>query len=159
VFDDEPFAAAVAAARFVDLFEGRDPAACEAPWAVEPLPGVVTDEGESADELIGVVGVWRTTFEPPFRYRGEHCHEIGWRLAREWWGRGLVTEAAATCLQHARTLGIPEVVAFTSVGNRRSRAVMERLGMRRDDSADFDHPRVREGDPRRQHVVYRTNWG
>ncbi len=35
---------------------------------------------------------------------------------------------------------------------------MTRLGMLRDASADFEHPRVPVGDPRRRHVVFRTNW-
>jgi RimJ/RimL family protein N-acetyltransferase len=45
--------------------------------------------------------------------------------------------------------------------NRRSRAVMERLGMCRDAAGDFDHPRVPAGHPLRRHVLYRlrrTDW-
>jgi len=33
--------------------------------------------------------------------------------------------------------------------------VMERLGMRRDASGDFEHPNVPEGHPLRPHVLYR----
>jgi ribosomal-protein-alanine N-acetyltransferase len=33
---------------------------------------------------------------------------------------------------------------------------MERIGMARDPGADFDHPRVPEGDPLRRHVLYRA---
>lgn len=42
---------------------------------------------------------------------------------------------------------------------RRSRSVMERLGMSRDPSGDFDHPRVPEGNRLRPHVLYRLSAG
>jgi RimJ/RimL family protein N-acetyltransferase len=47
------------------------------------------------------------------------------------------------------------VVSFTVPLNRRSRAVMERLGMSRDEAGDFDHPRLPAGHPLRRHVLYR----
>jgi RimJ/RimL family protein N-acetyltransferase len=65
--------------------------------------------------------------------------EVGWRLRRSAWGRGWATEAARECLRFAfEELGREEVVSFTVVGNRRSRAVMERLGMRV--LTHYDHP-------------------
>jgi len=82
--------------------------------------------------------------------------EIGWRLARSSWGRGYATEAARACLDFAfRNLGLSEVVAFTVPANARSRAVMERLGMRHDAAGDFDHPRLPAGHPLQRHVLYR----
>ncbi len=39
--------------------------------------------------------------------------------------------------------------------NVRSRAVMERIGMTRDASDDFDHPNMPDGHPLRRHVLYR----
>ena len=84
------------------------------------------------------------------------CAEIGWRLAAAHWGRGYATEAALAVLVHAwDVLGLAEVVSFTSVGNARSRAVMERLGLRRDPADDFDHPNLPPGHPLRPHVLYR----
>jgi RimJ/RimL family protein N-acetyltransferase len=59
------------------------------------------------------------------------CVEIGWALRQEVWGRGYATEIGRAGLDHAfSVLGVEEVVAFTEVHNVRSRAVMERLGMR-----------------------------
>jgi RimJ/RimL family protein N-acetyltransferase len=46
-------------------------------------------------------------------------------------------------------------VSMTTVENRRSRAVMERLGFSRDPADDFPHPRLAKGDPLRPHVLYR----
>ncbi len=39
--------------------------------------------------------------------------------------------------------------------NRASWQVMERLGMTRDPTEDFDHPSRPEGDALRRHVLYR----
>jgi len=112
-------------------------------WAVE-----VREQGE----FIGFVGLSEPSFEAHFT----PCTEIGWRLARSSWGRGYATEAARACLDFAfRSLGLSEVVAFTVPANARSRAVMERLGMRHDAAGDFDHPRLPAGHPLQRHVLYR----
>ena len=82
--------------------------------------------------------------------------EIGWRLAPEFWNRGLATEGAAAVVKVAfEEFRLDQVVAFTATTNIRSRRVMEKLGMRRDPSDDFDHPRIPEGHPLRRHVLYR----
>ena len=85
------------------------------------------------------------------------CVEIGWRLARPDWGKGLASEAAGRALQIGfETLGLTEIVSFTAVGNQRSRAVMERIGMR-NANQDFEHPGVPEGHPLRLHCLYRIS--
>jgi ribosomal-protein-alanine N-acetyltransferase len=52
--------------------------------------------------------------------------------------------------------GLEEIVSMTTVRNRRSRAVMERLGMTRDPADDFEFPTIPPGDPLRPHVLYRV---
>jgi RimJ/RimL family protein N-acetyltransferase len=112
-------------------------------WAVE-MPGVAP--------FIGAVGLLDVTMDVPFA----PTVEIGWRLARPYWGQGLATEAASACLDHAfRVLGLPEVVAFAVPPNAASQAVMRRLGMTRDEAEDFQHPRLPQGDPLRLHRLYR----
>ncbi|MEW9836675.1 GNAT family N-acetyltransferase [Mesorhizobium marinum] len=83
--------------------------------------------------------------------------EIGWRLAPEFWGKGYVTEAAEALLAFGfQTLGLDEVISFAVHDNVRSLAVMERLGMRRDPSGDFDHPLVPDSRPDlKRHALYR----
>jgi hypothetical protein len=74
------------------------------------------------------------------------CVEVGWRLAFEHWGYGYATEAARLALSYGfGILALSEVVSYTSATNHRSRAVMERLGMRRDPAEDFDYPSLPEG--------------
>ena len=112
-------------------------------WAVE-VPGIAS--------FIGFAGLAVPDFTAPFT----PCVEIGWRLAAEHWGRGYATEAARLALDHGfRILAFPEIVAFTAVANRRSRAVMERLGMRYNPADDFDMPTLPENHRLRRHVLYR----
>jgi RimJ/RimL family protein N-acetyltransferase len=62
----------------------------------------------------------------------------GWRLARRHWGRGYATEAAAAWLEHGfSTLGLPRVISIADPPNRRSLAVMHRLGFVHDHEAEL----------------------
>jgi ribosomal-protein-alanine N-acetyltransferase len=112
-------------------------------WAIE-VPGVAA--------FAGFTGLSVPRFSAPFT----PCIEVGWRLAVEHWGKGYATEAARLAFDHGfGTLRLSEIVAFTAVGNLRSRSVMERLGMQRDPADDFDHPSLPDGHPLRRHVLYR----
>ena len=100
----------------------------------------------------GYVGLWPATFESHFT----PAIEVGWRLARRFWGAGLAPEAAQATLDDGfQRLGVDEIVSFTSALNLNSRRVMEKLGMRHDPTDDFDHPALAVGDPLRPHVLYR----
>lgn len=97
-------------------------------WAVE-VPG--------AAPFVGYVGLW------PADSLASGMVEVGWRLAHAHWGHGYATEAAGEALRVGFTdVGLPEIVSFTVPQNVRSRRVMERIGLIRDPSGDFDHPRV-----------------
>jgi RimJ/RimL family protein N-acetyltransferase len=57
--------------------------------------------------------------------------EIGYRLRRSAWGHGYATEGARALVRRAFTeLGVREVVATTMTVNTRSRAVMQKAGLR-----------------------------
>jgi RimJ/RimL family protein N-acetyltransferase len=100
----------------------------------------------------GFVGLTPVSFEARFT----PCVEIGWRVAAAYWGMGYATEAARLALGVGfSTVRLDEIVSFTAVANWRSRRVMERLGMRRSASEDFEHPRVPQGHTLRLHVLYR----
>ena len=117
-------------------------------WAVE-----LKDSGT----FIGFVGLSVPRRQLPF----SPCVEVGWRLARRFWGHGYATEGAKASLAVGfGQLGLAEIVSFTALANRRSRAVMERIGMR-DTGRDFDHPALPEGSPLRRHCLYaigREQW-
>jgi [ribosomal protein S5]-alanine N-acetyltransferase len=62
-----------------------------------------------------------------------HAHwlEIGWALRRTFWGHGYASEIGRAGLAFAfDVLGVQAVVSCTERHNVRSRAVMERIGMR-----------------------------
>lgn len=108
-------------------------------------------EYKATQEFIGFIGLHVPSAELPF----SPCVEIGWRLARHAWGKGLATEGATAVLDFAfRGLGLSEVVAFTALNNSRSERVMQRLGMVRD-ALSFEHPSLPEGHALRKHVLYR----
>ena len=114
-------------------------------WAVEVAGGA---------PFIGFVGL----AEPQFEAHFTPCVEVGWRLAREHWGRGYATEAARAALEFGfGNLELDEIVALTTPANVRSRRVMERLGMTHDPADDFEHPRLPVGHPIRPHVLYRLS--
>ncbi len=113
-------------------------------WAVE---------AKETNSFVGFVGLSVPRRVLPF----SPCVEIGWRLARAHWGRGLATEAARSALRVGfEQLALPEIVSFTTVLNLRSRAVMERIGMH-NAHEDFEHPGVPVGNPQRLHCLYRMN--
>jgi ribosomal-protein-alanine N-acetyltransferase len=57
--------------------------------------------------------------------------EIGWWLARAWWGRGLATEAARVALTDGfERAGLKRIVAVALAANRASIHVMDKLGMK-----------------------------
>jgi len=112
-------------------------------WAVEL---------KASGAFIGFVGLHTPSATLPF----SPCVEIGWRLAADYWGQGLASEAARAALEVGfGRLDLSEILSFTAVENRRSRAVMERLGMR--ESEEFEHPGGPVGHPLRRHCLYRLD--
>jgi RimJ/RimL family protein N-acetyltransferase len=107
---------------------------------------------EAAGEFLGFTGLAVPRFHVDWMdEREQPVLEVGWRLRRSAWGSGYATEAAGAALGFAfDVLGRDEVVSFTVVENARSRAVMERLGMRF--LTAYDHPV--EGGPSLPSVCY-----
>lgn len=123
-------------------------------WAVEAPAGPGADDGRGGSAgtaFAGFIGLSVVPFEAHFT----PAVEVGWRLARPFWGHGYATEGARAALTFAFVeLELEQVVSFTAVANDRSRRVMERLSMTRDPADDFDHPRL-PGSPVERHVLYR----
>jgi RimJ/RimL family protein N-acetyltransferase len=116
-------------------------------WTADQLPADGT-----APRFMGFVGLNSPVADLPFK----PCVEIGWRLARPFWGQGLASEAARLALRVGfERLAFHEIVAFTTLRNVRSRALMERLGMQESTGEQFDHPSVPVGNPTRPHCLYR----
>ncbi|HAC63527.1 MAG TPA: GNAT family N-acetyltransferase [Cyanothece sp. UBA12306] len=113
-------------------------------WAVEE---------KTTSAFIGFVGLNVPSFSAHFT----PTVEIGWRLARPFWGQGYATEGAKAAINYGfEVVKLPSIVSFTSQLNLRSIAVMQRLGMTYNPAWDFDHPRLPSGHPLQRHVLYRV---
>lgn len=114
-------------------------------WALE-VPGV--------HAFAGFVGLNLPGYEAPWM----PAVEIGWRLAPAAWHQGYATEGAVAALDFAfQHLDLPQVVAMSVPTNAPSHAVMQRIGMVHDASADFDHPRVPVDSPLKRHILHRIS--
>jgi RimJ/RimL family protein N-acetyltransferase len=90
-------------------------------WALE------SREPGAAGELLGLAGVAYAEYLPELADRPE----LGWRLARHAWGRGLATEAIRAAREDAATrLGLSGFIAVIHPDNDRSRRLASRLGLR-----------------------------
>jgi RimJ/RimL family protein N-acetyltransferase len=103
-------------------------------------------------DFIGYVGL----ASPPFQSHFTPCVEIGWRLASQYWGHGYATEAAEAVRHFAfNSVGLLEIVSFTTPRNLQSQRVMEKIGLIRDSQDDFEHPNKSKDDALRIQVLYR----
>lgn len=100
------------------------------PWAVVK---------KSSGEVIGYCGLFHF---PNINGRPEI--EIGYRLARGWWGRGYATEAVLAVRDYAfNALGLSRLVALIDPANVASVRVAEKAGMRHESQVmldGYDHP-------------------
>jgi RimJ/RimL family protein N-acetyltransferase len=80
------------------------------------------------DRCLGFVGLAVPSFLPAVL----PAVEVGWRLTRDAWGRGLATEGARAALHHAFAhLHLRSVISIIESANERSVRVAEKLGMGR----------------------------
>jgi len=83
----------------------------------------------------GMWGVEETATKKLVGRVGYHCpegwpeYELGWTIAREFWGKGFATEAARAALEYGfDVLRRDHIISLIDPGNGRSIAVAERLG-------------------------------
>lgn len=92
---------------------------------------------------------------------GDGSFELGYRLRRDAWGRGLATEGARALIDLAFTdHGATRVWAQTMAVNRRSRAVLERCGLRyvRTFRGDWDDPIAGSEHGEVEYEIRRSGW-
>ena len=113
-------------------------------WAVE-----IPNEAK----FIGCVGLNVPKESMPFAKNVE----IGWRLAKDFWGNGYATEAAKEVLRYAFVeLNLNEVISFAPLGNKASQHIMMKIGMS-DTGNNFNHPELDASHPQSEHVLYKIN--
>lgn len=84
------------------------------------LPSLlIFERTNGAPRLIGSCGLGR---------RPSGAVEMGYWVARPFWGRGYATEACAALVDIARTLGLPSLEGSYFIDNPASARVLEKLG-------------------------------
>lgn len=92
-------------------------------WAMKGYGKWALADAKS-DKLIGRVGY----YDAPYEWPG--C-ELGWTIARRFWGQGLASEAARAALRWGfENIATDEIVSAIDPNNARSIRVAERLGER-----------------------------
>lgn len=100
-------------------------------------------------EFIGFIGMKTISYDAFF----SPGVDIGWRLRKEYWGRGLATEGAIASRDYFfRNFEIGRLISLTPVQNQASWNVMEKMGMKK--LGFFNHPMIDDEDPLAEHVVY-----
>ena len=80
---------------------------------------LITERTASAPRIVGSCGLGR---------RPSGAVEMGYWIARPYWGQGFATEAAHALIDIARTLKLPRLEASHFVDNPASGRVLEKLG-------------------------------
>ena len=84
------------------------------------LPSLlVFERGDGAPQLVGSCGLGR---------RPSGAVELGYWIARRFWGRGYATEAGVAVIDIARTLGLRQLEGSHFIDNPASARVLEKLG-------------------------------
>lgn len=112
---------------------------------------------KATGELVGHCGLKRVD-APQAKNLGDH--EIGWVVREDRWRRGYAEEAVRAVLDWAFTrISAPHVVALTSLANRPSWKLMEKLGMTRRPDLDFADPAYPAQDnPTIQYSLSAAQW-
>jgi RimJ/RimL family protein N-acetyltransferase len=88
--------------------------------------GLFALELRDTGDLIGFTGLAIPEFLPEVL----PAVEIGWRLGRPFWGRGLATEAARAALRFGFIdRDLDQIISIAQVGNDASERIMAKLGL------------------------------
>ncbi len=88
--------------------------------------GLWAIEERASGAFVGFVGLFHHDDWP----EGDHKTEVGWRLGRPFWGRGLATEGARASLRYGfGKLGLERIISIIHPANHASRRVAEKAGL------------------------------
>lgn len=110
-------------------------------WAVED---------KTTHEFIGWAGLKfvQDTFNGQRNY-----YDVGYRLLRRHWGRGIASECARASLGYGfEVLELPEIHAYAHADNAASNRVLQKIGLRLVGSAEY------EGAPQHWYKIEKARW-
>ena len=114
--------------------------------------GLYAVEYKENNEFIGFTGLSHPRFQNDFT----PCVEIGWRLDKNYWNKGLATEAAKAVLHYAfHSLDLDKIYSFTALSNTPSKRVMQKIGMT--ELGTFYHPNIDIQHPLCEHWLYKID--
>jgi RimJ/RimL family protein N-acetyltransferase len=106
-------------------------------WADAPLPRFLMVQRTAAQpRIIGCIGL-----DP----MADGTVELGYWVARPFWGLGYATEAGRHMIDLARTLGVSEIAASHFIDNPASGGVLRKLGFRPTGRIVERHSKARRG--------------
>jgi len=91
---------------------------------------------KQTNEFIGWTGLKWITEQTGNRI---HYYDLGYRLVKKYWGKGIATESAIASLEYAfKHLNATEVLATADCENEGSNKILQKLGMRLFEKFDYD---------------------
>ena len=101
---------------------------------------------EYQGKVIGSLGIEQYNEDHFPEFADKKCREIGYVLSKEYWGQGLMPEAANELLRHAfEDIGMSKVWCGYYEGNIKSKRVQEKVGFKYQwTSEDIDVPLMHE---------------
>lgn len=102
-------------------------------WKIMLKEGAVSgsDASNGSNKLRAGVAIGSIGFEPDPKRPEIKARELGYSLAEEYWGMGLMTEAGLAVIEYGFTKMELEVISIeTAPDNARSRRVIEKLGFK-----------------------------
>jgi len=102
-------------------------------------------------KFIGFIGLSEQTFKADFT----PCIDIGWRIKRSEWNKGLASEGAKKCLDYAlNILKIEDIYSIAPKINTKSERIMTKIGLKK--QYEFEHPLLVNNDQLKTCVLYKT---
>ena len=93
------------------------------------------------ERIIGTIGL------EPDRHRDENSREIGYSLAEDQWGKGLMTEICTAFVKHLFDMGFNKVFINAAVDNIGSNRVIEKCGFKFIGKEKLEHTSVFKPEP------------
>ncbi len=112
---------------------------------IERMQAMFTEKGfcyfavDSLEDnsFIGFIGLCHQDYDVEFA----PCIDVGWRLDKQYWGKGFATEGAKRCLDYAfNELGLENIKSTAPLVNLNSIKVMQKIGMTK--QLEFNHPKL-----------------
>ncbi|OED43426.1 GNAT family N-acetyltransferase [Flavobacteriaceae bacterium (ex Bugula neritina AB1)] len=104
---------------------------------------------KKTDDFVGWTGL---KYEQGLR-KDMNYNDLGYRLKKKYWGKGIATETAIESLTYGFTkLDLEEICAAADVNNLGSNKVLKKAGLKYIETFDF------EGDPHNWYRIKKTEW-